>query len=100
MYPTTLVERSRDKHACQAWTLEGTSEPSSHYALTPNAARDNFEPSHLFQRHRCDYRSVNCQTQVLRSTTVLGSREPPNVELLVFNVLTAVKCFSANSGVR
>jgi hypothetical protein len=37
---------------------------------------------------------------VLRSTTVLGSREPPNAELLVFNVLTAVERFSANSGVR
>jgi hypothetical protein len=37
---------------------------------------------------------------VRRSTTVLGSREPPNVELVVFNVLTAVERLFANSGVR
>ncbi|MGF6997139.1 hypothetical protein P3T25_005515 [Paraburkholderia sp. GAS32] len=87
-------------HARQAWTLESTCESSSRYPLTLDTSRDNFEPAHLFERDRRDYRAVNCETQVLRSTRVLGSREPPNVELVVFNVLTAVERLFADSGVR
>ncbi|MFP3569585.1 hypothetical protein [Paraburkholderia sp. SIMBA_030] len=101
------------------WNQSGVRGATDPATLVECSSDKLFEPAHLFQRHRRDYRSVNCKTQVivverhacqaraLESTSESSSRYPlafdtagDNVELVVFNVLTAVERLFANSGVR
>ena len=98
--PATLIKRGRDQHACQARALECARKSSSHYPITFDTAGDNFKTAHIFPRDRGDHGAVYCEAQVLGTVERSSSREPPNVELVTFNVFTAVESFPANSGVR
>jgi hypothetical protein len=82
---------------CQARALECARKSSSCHSITFDAARDKFKLAHIFLWNRGVAVPPIVRCKCLAPFKELVYRKPSDMELLIFNVLTAVERLFVNT---